>query len=131
MEDKLSAIAQEERSSTGAGGAAVVSPLKVFVLTMGCAKNEVDSSRMVEKLLPEFRENMEKEQAAKNLDLMVMLFTDVMGKGSYFVFYGQLAYVMKDIIETVFDEHTGFDPGIISRKQQMMPKLSELIKNIQ
>ncbi len=51
MEDKLSAIAQEERSSTGAGGAAVVSPLKVFVLTMGCAKNEVDSSRMVEKLL--------------------------------------------------------------------------------
>ncbi len=85
----------------------------------------------VQKLLPEFRENMEKEQAAKNLDLMVMLFTDVMGKGSYFVFYGQLAYVMKDIIETVFDEHTGFDPGIISRKQQMMPKLSELIKNIQ
>ena len=85
----------------------------------------------VQKQLPEFRENMEKEQAAKNLDLMVMLFTDVMGKGSYFVFYGQLAYVMKDIIETVFDEHTGFDPGIISRKQQMMPKLSELIKNIQ
>ena len=84
----------------------------------------------VQKLLPEFRENMEKEQASKNLDLLVMLFTDVMGEGSYFVFYGPRSYLMKDIIETVFDDHTGFDPNIISRKQQMMPKLSELFKDI-
>jgi manganese-dependent inorganic pyrophosphatase len=34
------------------------------------------------------------------------------------------------MIETKFDEHSGFDPDIISRKQQMMPKLSALIKNI-
>ncbi len=84
----------------------------------------------VQKLLPVFRENMEKDQQRERLDLMVMLFTDVMGEGSQFVFYGPLSYVMSDVIETVFDEHSGFDPGIISRKQQLMPKLSQLIKDI-
>lgn len=84
----------------------------------------------VQKLLPEFRANMEREQEQKNLDLMVMLFTDVMGEGSQFVFFGPLSHVMSDVIETVFDEHSGFDPGIISRKQQLMPKLSQLIKDI-
>ena len=84
----------------------------------------------VQKLLPEFKANMESETEQKKLDLMVMLFTDVMGEGSQFVFYGPLSYVMKDVIETVFDEHSGFDPGIISRKQQLMPKLSQLIKEI-
>ena len=60
----------------------------------------------------------------------VMLFTDVMGEGSQFIFYGPLSYIMKDVVETVFDDHSGFDPKIISRKQQLMPKLSELIKNL-
>jgi manganese-dependent inorganic pyrophosphatase len=84
----------------------------------------------VQKILPEFRKNLEKEQADNKLDLMVMLFTDVMGEGSLFVYYGPLSYVLTDLIETKFDEHSGFDPNIISRKQQLMPKLSEILKNI-
>ncbi|MCR5229154.1 MAG: putative manganese-dependent inorganic diphosphatase [Solobacterium sp.] len=84
----------------------------------------------VQKLLPEFKENMQKEQQEKKLDLEVMLFTDVMGEGSLFVFYGPLSYLVADVIETNFDDHSGFDPTIISRKQQLMPKLFEAIKNI-
>lgn len=84
----------------------------------------------VQKILPRFRENLEKEQADNKLDLLVMLFTDVMGEGSLFVYYGSLSYVLTDLIETKFDEHSGFDPNIISRKQQLMPKLSQILKNI-
>ena len=84
----------------------------------------------VQKILPAFRENIEKEQSAARLDLMVMLFTDVMGQGSYFVFYGPLSYVLSDVIETRFDDHFGYDSKIISRKQQLMPKLSGIIENI-
>ena len=87
-------------------------------------------SEEVLQLLPVFKENLKKEQSTNRLDLMVMLFTDVMGEGSYFVYYGPLSYVLSDVIETKFDEHSGFDPKIISRKQQLMPKLSELIGNI-
>lgn len=84
----------------------------------------------VQKILPQFMENMEKEQAEDKLDILVMLFTDVMGKGSMFCYYGPLSYIVAGVIETTFDEHSGFDPDIISRKQQLMPKLSEVLGNM-
>ena len=84
----------------------------------------------VQKLLPEFRKVMEAYQEEKKLDLLVMLFTEVTGEGSYFVYYGPLSSAVEGIIETKLDDHLGFDPEIISRKQQLMPKLSETIKNI-
>ena len=84
----------------------------------------------VQKILPEFKENLQKEQASNGLDILVMLFTDVMGGGSLFVYYGPLSYVLGDILETQFDDHSGFDTRIISRKQQLMPKLSEIMKDI-
>ena len=84
----------------------------------------------VQKILPQFLENMEREQKDNKLDIMVMLFTDVMGNGSMFYYYGPLSYVVANVIETTFDEHSGFDPNIISRKQQLMPKLSEVLLNM-
>ena len=84
----------------------------------------------VQKILPEFKENLQQEQARNGLDILVMLFTDVMGGGSLFTYYGPLSYVLSDVIETTFDEHSGFDTRIISRKQQLMPKLSEIMKDI-
>lgn len=84
----------------------------------------------VQKILPAFKENLQKEQAANGLDLMVMLFTDVMGEGSLFVYYGPLSYVLSDMLQTTFDAHSGFDANIISRKQQLMPRLSQILKGI-
>ena len=96
------------------------------------AIGQTNYSRMedVQKILPEFKQVLQAEQEKLKLDLLVMLFTDVMGEGSLFVFYGPQSNVLSDMIETKFDEHSGFDPNIISRKQQMMPKLSALIKNM-
>ncbi len=84
----------------------------------------------VQQILPAFKENLKKEQAANGLDLLVMLFTDVMGEGSLFVYDGPLAYVLSDVLETTFDDNSGFDSTIISRKQQLMPKLSTIMKDI-
>lgn len=50
MEDRLTAIAEQIRSSAPAGGAVSVSPLRIHMLTMGCAKNEVDSADMATRL---------------------------------------------------------------------------------
>ncbi len=96
------------------------------------AIGQTNYSRMedVQAILPPFIKNLEEEQKTKGLDLLVMLFTDVMGEGSYFVFSGPLSKVVSELIESNFDEHTGFDPHIISRKQQMMPKLSAMIQEL-
>ena len=82
----------------------------------------------VQSLLPKMKEQVFKEQERQGLDLLVMLFTDVLGNGSYFVYGGSMSYVLQELLETIIDDHSGFDPNIISRKQQLMPKLSELLK---
>ncbi|MBR2991260.1 MAG: putative manganese-dependent inorganic diphosphatase [Solobacterium sp.] len=94
------------------------------------AIGQTNYSRMaqVQKILPEFRRNLKEEQERNQYDLLVMLFTDVMGEGSLFVYEGPLSYIFSNLLETVFDEHSGFDTKIISRKQQLMPMLSEAIK---
>lgn len=84
----------------------------------------------VQALLPEFKKIIEKEQVEQKCDLMVMMFTHVLAEGTLFVFYGPLSYVMADVIETRFDDHSGYDKDIISRKQQLMPKLSRILKSI-
>lgn len=84
----------------------------------------------VQFILPEFRKDLQQEQQEKKYDLMVMLFTHVLGEGSLFVYYGPLSSVIGELIETRFDDHSGFDPNIISRKQQLMPKLSQMIKEL-
>ncbi len=96
------------------------------------AIGQTNFSRMeeVQAVLPSINKCVEKECEDQKLDLMIMLFTDVMGEGSYFVFYGPLSYVVSEMIETSFDEHNGFDPKIISRKQQLMPKISSMLKDI-
>ncbi|NLC96268.1 MAG: putative manganese-dependent inorganic diphosphatase [Erysipelotrichaceae bacterium] len=84
----------------------------------------------VQLILPEFKENMEKEQKSKKLDLLIMVFTHVLAEGSLLLFYGPLAYTMKDIVEINFDDNSGYDKDIISRKQQLIPRLTMYLKSL-
>jgi manganese-dependent inorganic pyrophosphatase len=84
----------------------------------------------VQLILPEFKKNMEKEQEDMKLDLLVMAFTHVLAEGSMLLFYGPLSYVIRDLVEVKFDDNSGYDKDIISRKQQLIPKLSNAIKNL-
>lgn len=84
----------------------------------------------IQAILPAFRQQLEKEQTAKQFDLMVMMFSHIMAEGTMFVYSGPLSYVMNEIIDTKFDDHSGYDHDIISRKQQLMPKLSVILKQM-
>ena len=97
---------------------------------MAIGQTNYNRLEQVQGLLPEFKKVIEKQQQDSKLDLMVMMFTHVLAEGTLFVFYGPLSYVMADVIETRFDEHSGYDKDIISRKQQLMPKLSAMLKSI-
>ena len=77
--------------------------------------------------LDEFEAIMKREQKSNKFDLMVMMFTHVLGEGTMFIFYGPLSPMMFEIIQTKFDENSGYDHHIMSRKQQLIPAISELI----
>ncbi|SJZ34749.1 putative manganese-dependent inorganic diphosphatase [Anaerorhabdus furcosa] len=97
---------------------------------LGIGQTNYHNIEDLQKILPEFRKNLEVELQDKKLDLLVMMFTHVMAEGTMFVYCGPLSYIMSNIIETQFDDNSGYDHDIISRKQQLMPKLSSMLKNM-
>ncbi|MFV0379392.1 MAG: putative manganese-dependent inorganic diphosphatase [Anaerorhabdus sp.] len=84
----------------------------------------------IQKILPQFRKNLQLEQEEGKFDLLIMMFTHVTAEGSMICYDGPLAYIMESVITTKFDETSGYDNNIISRKQQLVPKLSSLLKNM-
>ncbi|MEA4874602.1 putative manganese-dependent inorganic diphosphatase [Anaerorhabdus sp.] len=97
---------------------------------LGIGQTNYHNIEDLQAILPEFRKNLEKELQDKKLDLLVMMFTHVMAEGTMFVYAGPLSYIMSSLISTQFDETSGYDHDIISRKQQLMPKLSSILKNM-
>lgn len=84
----------------------------------------------LQSILPDFQSALEKQRDDQGNDLLVMMFTHVSAEGSMIVYSGKLSYIMEEIIETSFGDNSGYDRNIISRKQQLMPKLSEIIRNV-
>jgi len=88
--------------------------------------NYVDMG-VITKRLNEIKEEVRKYQETKKLDLMIMMFTNVNGNGTFFVAYGPKKDALFDIIKDKFDNHTGSDKDIMSRKQQLIPMLSNIL----
>ena len=95
---------------------------------IGIGQTNYEHMEEVQALLPNFKEYITKIQEEQGYDLLVMMFSNIMAEGSLFVYSGKLKGIMEDIVDTVIDDMTGFDNLIISRKQQMMPKVSEIVK---
>ncbi len=82
----------------------------------------------VQKRLDEFKKSLSKYQEDKGLDLLVMMFTSVKAEGTMFLFFGEKRDAVSSLLETVFDDNSGYDSRIISRKQQLIPKLSKVLE---
>ncbi len=121
---------------------ALIDSTPTLILNRDLKKYEIDNKSIaigqtnyynfedLQSILPEFRSNLEKECKTANHDLLIMVFTHVAAEGSMFVYSGELSYIMEDVIETTFDSNSGYDRSIISRKQQLVPKVLEIVKEI-
>lgn len=77
--------------------------------------------------LNEFKKLIAKTVEDRGYDLVIMMFTHVLAEGTMFLYYGKQAKIMDEIIETVFDENSGYDHHIMSRKQQLVPAIAEIL----
>lgn len=84
----------------------------------------------LQTILPEFKNYFDDELESKGYDLLVMMFTHVTGEGSQIVYGGKISTVIDQFIETKISENIGYDHNIISRKQQLLPKLNEYINEL-
>lgn len=97
---------------------------------VGISQTNYSNIEDIQLILKEFKEELVKQQEDNGYDLLIMMFTHVMAEGTMFVYSGPLSYIMAEVVKTVTDENTGFDPELISRKQQVMPKISTILESL-
>ena len=81
-------------------------------------------------IIEDFKDLLQVELRSNQYDLIIMMFTQVMAEGTVFEFTGSLSYIMEQVIETIFSDESGYDSSIISRKQQLIPKMGEILKRL-
>lgn len=62
----------------------------------------------------------------QHYDLLAFLFTDPAGTGSYMIYTGKKAWVIKEGFQDILRED-GFAPGIMSRKKQILPVIIDTL----
>lgn len=100
----------------------------LFGNKVAIASTNYNKMSEIQPRLNEFKDKLQEYQKAKNLDLLIMMFTSVRADGTMFIFFGQKSNVMLNILETTFDNNSGFDTTILSRKQELVPKLSKALQ---
>ena len=73
---------------------------------------------VVDDIEADFLKYMEDENKARIFDLRVMVFTNIEGKGSRFIYTGKLSNFFMGTIKD-FEKQ-----GVVSRKKQIVPRLS-------
>lgn len=76
----------------------------------------------------DFIEYLNKINTINKFDLLMMCFTNVEGKGSNLVFIGELSWVVDEAFKDDIMDENYFVDGIMSRKKQIIPSLSRVIK---
>ena len=63
----------------------------------------------------------------KGLDLFMFVITDILNCNSKAIVLGNKASVVEKVYNTTIDDNVAFLPGVVSRKKQIVPKITENI----
>lgn len=82
---------------------------------------------MVHQISNDFQVYLEEENARFKYDLLMMVFSNVEGKGSRFLFTGRLSNQIKDTFANP-ENDDDYLAGFVSRKKQIIPRIAALLK---
>ena len=88
----------------------------------------VSTADVARSLQDQVQEQLEIFTGKKNLDLCVMAFTSILDKGSIFFAAGEKAAWAMEAFPDKEGETKSIQPGILSRKSQILPQLTAVIQ---
>ena len=74
----------------------------------------------------ELEEGMKKVVEDKNLDLFVLLITDIINSNSQVIALGKRADLVEKAYSVTLENNTALLKGVVSRKKQVVPILTEM-----
>ncbi|MEQ8153948.1 MAG: putative manganese-dependent inorganic diphosphatase [Clostridiaceae bacterium] len=78
-------------------------------------------------LKEEMLQYMEKKAKDNDLDLVVLLLTDILNEGSQILVVGSRPDIVENAFKVTLKDNTAFLPGVLSRKKQVIPPFTNVI----
>lgn len=98
--------------------------LNGFHIAIG--QTNVFDLKQIKSIEEDFQKFLEDENERFKYDLLMMVFSNVEGKGSKFLFTGKLSSMIES--EFANPDNDNFLAGFVSRKKQIIPKIASLLK---
>ena len=81
-------------------------------------------------LKEEMLEYMNKKAEEGSFDTMLLLLTDILNEGSQILAAGKNTEVIEKTFNVTLGDSTAFLPGVLSRKKQVVPPLTNYINTL-
>lgn len=105
-------------------------PFTIGKIKVGIAQvNTMD----IEGFMPlkdEMLSYMDNKATNGGFDLIMLLLTDILNEGSQILVAGKLPAIVEKTFQVTLDNSTAFLPGVLSRKKQVVPPLTNIIANM-
>jgi len=75
-------------------------------------------------------EYMSKKAIDNGLEVVVLLLTDILNEGSQVLVAGGRPEIVENAFKVTLVDHTAFLPGVLSRKKQVIPPLTNTITSM-
>lgn len=92
--------------------------------------NAVDTNDVM-KYQTELEQEMQKVIDAKNLDLFLLVVTDILNSNSVALALGKETRCVENAFDVTLENNTALLKGIVSRKKQIIPKLTDAFAKIE
>lgn len=83
----------------------------------------------LEDMKEDLLEAMEKIKSNQNLELFILMFTDIFKEGSEMIVLGDAEDNVAKAYEKVLKDNSFFVPGVVSRKKQVVPLVTDILTN--
>lgn len=83
----------------------------------------------LEDMKDDLLDAMEEIKSSKELDLFILMFTDIFKEGSEVLVVGDMANSVARAYSKVLEENSFFAPGVVSRKKQVVPIITDVMTN--
>ncbi|WP_017754242.1 manganese-dependent inorganic pyrophosphatase [Calidifontibacillus oryziterrae] len=91
--------------------------------------NTVDTSEVLSRQ-GELEEAITKEVVAKNLDLFLFVITDILNSDSVALAIGKATANVEEAFDVKLNNNTAILKGVVSRKKQIIPQLTDTFNNL-
>ena len=83
-----------------------------------------------DRYIDDLKKVMEEKARKKNFDLLILMATDIFKSSSLFIVTGDHLDIFSRAFNVKLENNTAYIDGVVSRKKQVIPPLTDIVSQI-